>query len=142
MSFSSLYKFLLKLKGRGHFLSPKEVQFLKELLNEFSEDEIKGTFERCYKEVIPPSEREKSSLLRCKILFKKLQLKRKKSSSKVYLSTENQAPPTLRELLLELTPQKRKEVLKELKEALKRHNLPPTEENIKGLFRVIVRRYL
>jgi len=140
MSFSSLYKFLLKLKGRGHFLSPKEVQFLKELLNEFSEDEIKGTFERCYKEVIPPSEREKSSLLRCKILFKKL--KKEKPSSKVYLSTENQAPPTLKELLLELTPQKRKEVLKELKEALKRYNLPPTEENIKSLFRVIVRRYL
>ena len=115
MSFSSLYKFLLKLKGRGHVLSPKEVQFLKELLKEFSEEDIKATFERCFKELLPPEEREKSSLLRCKKLFQK----RQKVQSKVYLQTEHQQPSTVKEVLNGLEPQLRKKVINELKETLK-----------------------
>jgi len=138
MSFSSLYKFLLKLKGRGHFLSPKEVQFLKELLKEFSEEDIKATFERCFKELLPPEEREKSSLLRCKKLFQK----RQKVQSKVYLQTEHQQPSTVKEVLNGLEPQLRKKVINELKETLKKYNLPPTKENIKMFLQLIVRRYL
>ena len=140
MSFSSLYKFLLKLKGRGHFLSPKEVQFLKELLKEFPEEEIKKTFERCYKEVIPPSEREKSSLLRCKGLFERL--KKKKKSPQVYLSMEHQIPSSVKEVLKQLPLEERKKIKKEIDNFLKAHNLEATKGTVIEILQVILRRYL
>ncbi len=140
MSFSSLYKFLLKLKGRGHFLSPKEVQFLKELLKEFPEEEIKKTFERCYKEVIPPSEREKSSLLRCKNLFEKL--KKGKNFSKVYLAMEHQKPSSIGGILKQLPLEERKKIKLEIENFFKTHNLELNRENIEEVLKIILSKYL
>jgi len=131
MSLSSLYKFVLKLKGRGHFLSPKEVQFLKHLLSEFSEEEIKKVLERCYKELIPPSERERSSLIRCKSLFKK--------SQPVY-KTKAQKPSELKKVLLKLPAENRKKLMKELKEFF--GNRKPSKEELEGVLKVFLRRYL
>ena len=131
MSLSSLYKFVLKLKGRGHFLSPKEVEFLKELLKEFSEEEIKEKLQKCFKELIPPTEREKSSVLRCSKLFKK--------TEKVYL-TKAEKPSALKDILQKLPFDKRERLKRELKEFF--GNRKPTREELEGVLRILLRKYL
>jgi hypothetical protein len=67
-----LYKFCLTIKGRGLALSPKELNFLKELLEKgWSIEEIQKRIEKCFKQVLPPEERLKSPITRCRSLFKK-----------------------------------------------------------------------
>jgi hypothetical protein len=135
MSFSSLYKFALSLKGRGHFLSPKEVEFLKQLLSEYPEGEIKKTLERCFKELIPPAEREKSSLLRCKQLFKK-----QTSASKVYINPRRVEKQNPLEVLKQLPPQKREKVVSELKKLFK--NKKPSKRELEETLKVLLRLYI
>ncbi len=137
MSLSSLYRFALKLKGRGHFLSPKEVIFLKNLLKEFSEEEIKRSLERCFKEVIPPSEREKSSLLRCKKLFEV-----SKSGKEVYFRPQKLEKVSLKSVIERVPPDRRSELVSELKETLRREGLKPTEENVRKVLSFLIRKYL
>ncbi|NPB05432.1 MAG: hypothetical protein GXO08_03525 [Aquificae bacterium] len=136
MSLSSLYRFALRLKGRGHFLSPKEVSFLKSLLQRFSEEEVKKTLERCFSELIPPDEREKSSLLRCKKLFEK------NRKGGVYFNPRRVEGNSLEEVLRRLEPGARKKLLAELKERLRAAGLEPTEENARAILRFLLRKYL
>ena len=134
MSLSSLYKFALRLKGRGFSLSPKEVEFLKKLLSEFDEEFIKETLKRCFEEVIPPTEREKSSLLRCKKLFEK------PKKGNVYYNPKP-AEGDLSELIRQLGPSKRKLLKRELEEYKHlKGNL--SKEELLGYLKVLLRKYL
>ena len=134
MSFSSLYKFALRLKGRGFSLSPKEVEFLKKLLLEFDEKFIKDTLKRCFEEVIPPTERERSSLLRCKKLFETPQ------KGNVYYNPKSAEGDIFR-LIRQLEPQKRELLKKELEEYKRlRGNL--SKEELLGYIKVLLRKYL
>ena len=135
MSLSSLYKFVLSLKGRGFSLSPKEVEFLKKLLLLFPEEEIKQKLKKCYKEIIPPHERERSPITRCASLFKK----EKKNRSKVYLQNLGRAQ-SVKEALSQLSPEDKKKVEKELKEFF--GNREPSPEEVEGVLRVLLRKYL
>jgi DNA-binding transcriptional MerR regulator len=126
----SLYQFVLTLKGRGFFLSPKEVKFLKKLLDQgFTEEEIKKRLEECFKKVLPLKDREKSSLLRCIGLF--LKKDRRYRPRKI----DPQAYPEInwkpiREKLNKLSPSERKQYIEEAKQILEESQIPPTEENI------------
>ncbi len=133
MSLSSLYKFALRLKGRGFSLSPKEVEFLKSLLSEFDEEFIKETLKRCFEEVIPPSERERSSLLRCRKLFAK------PKGGGVYYNLKP-AEGDLKELIQQLEPQKRKLLKGEL-ERYKRLKGSVSREELLGYLKVLLRKY-
>ena len=136
MSFSSLYRFALRLKGRGHFLSPKEVEFLKQLLSRFSEEEIKQKLERCFKELIPPSERERSSLLRCKRLFET-----PTEEIKVYYNPKV-ANFNLSETLRGLEKEKREKLLLELKEYIRSRGGKVSPAELRGVLKVLLRKYL
>jgi hypothetical protein len=136
MSFSSLYKFVLKLKGRGHFLSPKEVEFLKKLLAQFPEEEIKQKLEKCFKELIPPSERERSSLLRCKRLFET-----PKEEHTVYFNPKG-VNFNLSETLKGLEKEKREKLLMELKEYLRSKGGKVSPAELRGILKVLLRKYL
>jgi len=135
MSFSSLYKFALSLKGRGHFLSPKEVEFLKGLLSEFSEETIKENLKRCFETIIPPNERERSSLLRCKKLFEK-----PKGGTSVYYNPRRVEKKNPLEELKKLPPEKRERVIAKLKELTGNRKL--SREEIEGILKVLLRLYL
>ncbi len=138
MSFSSLYKFALRLKGRGFTLSPKEVQFLKELLERFDEDFIKKTLKRCFQELIPPPERERSSLLRCRKLFQKEKTSRGKNP--VYYNPQT-GTSTIEEALKMLDPESRRKLYGELREYKRRKGEVSREEFI-GYLKVLLRKYL
>ena len=136
MSFSSLYKFVLKLKGRGHFLSPKESEFLKKLLLRFSEEEIKQKLERCFKEFLPPAERERSSILRCKRLFET-----PKEERAVYYNPKL-VDFNLVRTLRELSEDKKLKLLKELKEYISSKGGKVSKEELRGVLKILLRKYL
>jgi hypothetical protein len=135
MSFSSLYKFVLSLKGRGHFLSPKEVEFLKNLLSEFSEEEIKRNLKRCFEELIPPLEKERSSLLRCKRLFEK----KPRCSNAVYFNPRTVRNKNSIEILKNLPPERRREIISELKKLF--GNKKPSKNEIEEVLKILLRLY-
>ena len=138
MSFSSLYKFALRLKGRGFSLSPKEVQFLKKLLVEFDEEFIKKTIKRCFEEMIPPTERGRSSLLRCRKLFEKE--KTSKGRNTVYYNPQTETS-TIEEALNMLDPESRKKLYGELLE-YKRRKGKVSKEQLRGYLKALLRKYL
>ncbi len=133
MPLSDLISFSLKLKGRGHFLSPKELNFIKNLLSEFSEEEVKKLLEKCYKELIPPAERGKTPLTFCGKLLKK-------KTPSVYNRTENWQPKRVEEIYKRLPEEVREEVRNELRRFFK--GKKPNPEEIKAVLRLILRRYL
>ncbi len=133
MSFSSLYKFALKLKGRGHFLSPREVKFLKELLNHFSEDEIKSKLEKCYKELIPPMEKDRTPITKCRKLFKV-------KTTGVYL-TETDKLPSLAEVIKRLPPEVRLKIYEELKKLKAEEGITVEGKVLEDLLRLLIRKY-
>ena len=136
MSLSFLYKFVLKLKGRGHFLSPKETEFLKTLLLQFSEEEIKRRLERCFKEFLPPMERERSSILRCKRLFENF-----KEESSVYYNPK-MGNSNLVQALRELSDDKKLKLLEELKEYLSSRGGKVSKEELRVVLKVLLRKYI
>ena len=135
-SLSSLVKFVLRLKGRGHTLSPKEVLFLKKLLARFEESFVKETLKRCFEEVIPPAERERSSILRCRKLFEKPQ-----KASGVFFNPKT-AGGDVYTLIRSLEDEKRKLLLEELKGFLRSKGGRTTREELEGFLKVVLRKYL
>jgi hypothetical protein len=133
MPLSDLISFSLKLKGRGHFLSPKEIKFLKDLLAKFEEEEIKAILERCFKEVIPPDRREKTPLNFCSKLFRERE-------TNVYNKRDNWKNTALREILKELSPPQRRAVLAELKRFFA--DRKPSKEELETVLKLILRKYL
>jgi hypothetical protein len=134
MSFSSLYKFALKLKGKGHFLSPKEVKFLKELLNQFSEEEIRAKLEKCYKELLPPAERFGAPLTKCRKLFQN-------QAKDVYLNKEENLP-SLADLIKQLPYSVRPEIYRELKKLkVERGRHLKDSKTLEDFIRLLIRKY-
>ncbi len=134
----SLYQFVLSLKGRGFFLSPKEVKFLKKLLEQgFSEEEIKKRLEECYKRVIPPKEREKSSLLRCIGLFLKKERRYRPTQIDPNAYPEVNLEP-IKETLNKLPPAERAKYIEEAKQILEKTHTPPTEKNLLEVLMILL----
>ncbi len=116
-------------------MSPKEVFFLKELLAEFSPKEIKEKLKECYERAIPPAERPKSPLTRCRGLFKKP----KGLRGKPYSSTENWRVKTLEEKLKNLSPEERKRVVAELKGFFK--GKKPSPQELEEVLKLVLKKY-
>jgi len=134
MSLSDLISFSLKLKGRGHFLSPKELNFLRELLGEFSAEEIKETLKRCYSEAIPPSERGRVPLTFCRKFFKK------KREAATFNDKRNWKTSSVEEVLRELPPAVREKVKAELRRLKSSKNLSDGE--LRELLKLVIFKYL
>jgi len=133
MPFSSIYKIALKLKGRGHFLSPKEVKFLKELLEQFSEEEIKLKLEKCYKQFLPPKERGKVPLTRCRPLFQK-------KTGERYLN-KNEHLPTLKEVIGQLPRDVKLKIYRDLKKLKREKDFPVKGRELEELLILLIRKY-
>lgn len=132
MPLSSLISFTLRLKGRGHFLSPKEINFLKNLLDNFSEEEIKKNLERCF-ESLPRGQRGKTSLIFCKKFFNK-------DTRVNFTKSNNWRVFTLEELLKEVPPNVKESIKKELREFFA--GKKPNEEELKTVLKLLLRKYL
>jgi hypothetical protein len=92
--------------------------------------------EKCYKQVIPPSERNKSPLTRCRKLF----TKKTKDTPRVYNRKAHWQPTRLEEILKTLPPETMEEIKRELKKFF--GNKKPSKEELETVLKLILRKYI